>query len=224
MEKRIKINFVVTGVLFLLFALLIAAVLTLDVQPIGPLESHVGLATLNGYVFDLLGENRLWFNITDWMGVFAILLAFGFAVVGLVQWIKRKRFWLVDVSILVLGAFYLVTAAFYVLFEICIINYRPVILDTSLEASFPSSTTLLVLCVTATAAMQIDKLLKNKAARMAARTAFIPVIAIAIVGRLVSGVHWFTDIIGGVLLGSALVMLYYSVVKYIEYRKYSMKN
>ena len=149
--------------------------------------------------------------VTDWLGLVPIGVAFGFALLGLAQWIKRKSLLKVDRSILVLGVFYLVVIAAYVFFELVVINYRPTLIDGYLEASYPSSTTMLVMCVMPTAMMQFSARVKNTLFRRCVLFAIAVFIAFMVIGRLVSGVHWITDIIGGALLSAALVLIYYAV-------------
>lgn len=214
-----KKNFLLTGALFLLFSIFTVIVTTVDVKPIGPEQSYVGLASLNQFVFELFGVNLLWYTITDWLGVVAILFAFGFAALGLIQLVKRKSLLKVDFSILILGVFYVLVIAFYLLFENVIINYRPIILHTSLEASYPSSHTMIVICIMATAMLQFHRLLaKHRTWLVVLDCISVLLIVVTIGGRLISGVHWFTDIVAGIILSSALVMLYYSIITHTEQR------
>lgn len=194
------------------FAQWTIAISLIDVQPIGPQGSSVGFATINSMVHKLTGVHMQLYNITDWLGLVPVAFGFGFALLGLAQWIKRKNILKVDRSILILGAFYIVTLAVYLFFESCVINYRPVLIAGYLEASYPSSTTLLVLCVMPTARTQLRGRIKNHALRKAVSVAITSFIVFMVAGRLVSGVHWLTDIIGGILLSAGLVITYDSLI------------
>lgn len=195
------------------FVLWTAAVCLIDVQPIGPNGSEVGFSTLNGLVHSLTGVHWDLYAITDWLGLIPLCVMLGFALFGLVQWIERKSFSQVDRSIFVLGGFYLAVLAAYVFFERCVVNYRPVLVDGFLEASYPSSTTLLVLTVMPTAGMRLNGRIRTCALRRGILFAIAAFSTFMVLGRLVSGVHWVTDIIGGMLLSAGLVMLYVSLTK-----------
>lgn len=133
-------------------------------------------------------------------------------MLGLIQWIKRRNLFKVDSDILILGVFYILVMTAYLVFEMFVINYRPVLIEGRLEASYPSSTTLLVLCVMPTAIMQLNNRIKNLVLRRVTVVSISLFIIFMVVGRLVSGVHWLTDIVGGVLLSIGLVMLYQMMV------------
>ena len=216
MEKKNKKALVWGASLLAAFVLWTVFVRFVDVQAIGPEGSSVGFATLNGCVHDFTGVNISLYVITDWLGLVPIGVAFGFAVLGLVQWIKRKSILKVDRSLLVLGGFYIVVMAVYVLFEVVVINYRPTLIDGYLEASYPSSTTMLVMCVMPTAMMQLRARIKNKAFSRCVMVAISAFIAFMAIGRLMSGVHWITDIIGGVLVSAGLVITYATVNNIIK--------
>jgi undecaprenyl-diphosphatase len=190
------------------FALWTVLVSVVDVRPIGPGGSSVGFATLNRFIYRLTGVNWFLYSITDWMGLVPIAMALGFAILGLVQLMTRKSLWRVDHSILALGLLYIVVMTAYVFFETVVINYRPVLINGYLEASYPSSTTLLVLCVMPTAAMQFKARIQNTMLRRCVVITMVAFIAFMVIGRLLSGVHWITDIIGGALLSAGLVTVY----------------
>lgn len=211
MEKKNKKTLVWGAGLLAIFVLWTVLVCLVDVQAVGPEGSSVGFATLNSFVHDLTGVNFSLYIITDWLGLVPFGVAFGFAILGLVQWIKRKSFFKVDRSILALGGFYIVVMSVYVLFEMVVINYRPTLIDGYLEVSYPSSTTMLVMCVMPTAMMQLRARIKNDVLRRCVMVTIAVFTAFMVIGRIVSGVHWITDIIGGAILSTGLVMLYYLV-------------
>ena len=193
------------------FALWTMLVRFADVRAIGPDGSRVGLAAVNGFVHRITGVHMALYTATDYLSLVPIGFVCGFACFGLRQWIMRRSLLKVDRSILVLGGFYVLVLAVYILFEVCVVNYRPVLLDGVLEASYPSSTTVLVLCVMATARMQLGARIKHAVLRRCICFAITLFAALMIAGRIASGVHWFSDIVGGMLLSAGLVLIYSAV-------------
>lgn len=211
MRKRGYQNAIISAAWFFLFLLFTAVVLTVDVQPIGPDGSRVGLATVNQILLEHLGMNMIWYKISEFLGLVALLVAVGFAVLGVFQMIRRRGVRHVDKDILALAAFYVALVACYAFFEVVVINYRPILMDGLLEASYPSSHVMLVTCIMSSAVIQFQHRISNRYIRLCATIVSVVVIAITIIGRLLSGVHWFTDVVGGLLLSAALVTLYYAV-------------
>ena len=153
----------------------------------------------------------VWYHITDWLGLVPIAMCFVYAFIGLFQWIKRRHLLKVDREILALGVFYIVTLSVYIFFENIIINYRPVFINGFLEASYPSSHTVMTLCLCVSSIMLNKRLFKNKLSK-AMNVISVVIVAVTVLGRLISGVHWFTDILGGIIISSALLTCYYSVI------------
>ena len=189
------------------FALWTAAVMTFDVQPIGPEGSAVGFGTLNGCFHEATGVNWWLYDLTDWLSLVPLVTVAGFGLLGLSQLVKRRSIRKVDRSILILGGFYILVAAAYVAFEVFPVNCRPVLIGGVLEASYPSSTTMLVLTVMPTAAMELRR---RRGSRLLTWGAGVFAV-LMLMWRLFSGVHWITDIIGGILLSGTLVMFYCAV-------------
>ena len=193
--------------LFVFFSLWIRL---FDVQPVGPEGSKIGFAGLNVAVHEFFGMHLFWYKLTQLLGLAAIALAAVFAVVGLVQLIQRKSLLKVDKKILMLGVIYILVILLYVLFEKVPFNYRPVVLDPAegLEPSYPSTHTMIILTIFGTAISVIGDYLKNAKLVLLIKIVCLVIMAVTIVGRLVCGVHWFTDIAGGVIISLFFINLF----------------
>ena len=211
MKEKFKSPIFISLILFVLFVLWTVTVKFVDVRPIGPHGSSVGLSTFNEWCYSLFGTNFDLYILTDWLGLVPIAIMLGFAVLGLVEWIKRKNILKVDYTILVLGGFYILVATVYIFFEAAVVNYRPVLINGYLEASYPSSTTMLVLTVMPSEMIEIHRRAKKKCVKSLVLFASLFFTLFMVVGRLVSGVHWITDIVGGALISASLVTLYAGV-------------
>ena len=201
------------------FVLWTWAVTAVDVRPIGPQASQVGFAALNAWVHSRIGVHLSLYTVTDLLGLVPVATAMGFALLGLCQWIRRGSPFRADRDILALGVFYIAVISAYLLFEALAVNCRPILIDGRLEASYPSSTTLLVLCVMPTAAMQLHARIRCRPLRRTVVAVIVGYTAFMVIGRLISGVHWVTDIIGGALLSAGLVLFYAAVCRLLDAEK-----
>ena len=208
-----KKHYLTAGVCALLAIVLIVLVRCVDVAAIGPAGTRIGLSHLNQAVHELTGVHMLWYTVTDWLGIVAVLAVAAMALLGLVQLIRRRSLRKVDREILALGGLYVAIFLLYVFFEKVIVNYRPIIMPgcTAPEASFPSSHTMLTCVVLGGIRMVLDKYVKNKGLCTALQVLCWLIILVTVVGRLISGVHWFTDIVGGLLISTALLALFAAV-------------
>lgn len=208
MKEKQKRDLLAGAGLLLGFAVWTFLIQMVDVQAVGPNGTEVGLAALNVWFHQLTGVHMALYTVTDWLGLIPVGVCLCFAMLGLAQWIRRRRLVRVDADILLLGVYYVLVILAYLVFEMIPINYRPILIDGHLEASYPSSTTLLVLSVMPTLAFQTDRRSKSPLLRWAARAFALAFSVWMVVGRLIAGVHWATDIIGAVLLSSGLFLLY----------------
>ena len=205
--------FAIGAILLVFFAVFVWAVQNVNVAPIGPDGSEVGFAGINGKVRDLIGVNQSWYDVTELLGYSVLLVAAGFGLLALFQAIKRKSL-KIDGDLWGLLLFYVVVGGIYLFFEKYVVNYRPIITEDGLEASFPSSHTLLSLCIMGSASLQFSRRIKKF--RTPVLVISLLVMVIIVVGRLLSGVHWFTDILGSVLLSAGLVTIYAAVQRKLQ--------
>lgn len=209
-----KILFAVSALLFAAFAAFTVAVKTVDVRPEGVSGSDIGFAALNTHMRDLIGFNMTWYDITEGLGYLALAVVAAFGVTGLVRLIKYKSFSRVGAELWSLCGVYVILGALYVFFEKFAINYRPVLMaaDGVPEASYPSSHSMLTVTVMCTAAIALTCFTDNKKLLRVSQAICFILAALTVTGRLLSGAHWFTDIIGGTLAGAALTVLYAALV------------
>ena len=194
---------------FSLFLLLIVLLKTVDVEIDGATGKEIGLSGLNFAARDAIGEHYALYDLTEYLGYFAILIAAGFAIWACVRFFfARFDLRKMGFDFLVLAALYVAVLLFYVFFELVVINYRPVLLDGKAEASFPSSHTMLSITVFVSAATVLYRRFTPRVSPIVFSLPFWVVAAFVAVARLFSGVHWLTDILGGVLLSLALVFFF----------------
>ena len=211
-----KKKFITAAVCFGLFLLLILLLKTVDVAAVGPEGTKVGLSKLNVAVRDLFGENLGWYKVTNVLGYIAILVALGFAAVGGLQLVYRRSILKVDKELLLLGCLYVVTLLLYVLFDKVAVNYRPMLLPggEGPEPSFPSTHTMLACVILGSGLLLVKKYArKSKTVQLVLTVVFAVLLALIVAGRLLSGVHWFTDIVGGLFLSVALLNAYEGLLK-----------
>ena len=212
---------IVSLVAFVLWTILIQHI---DVQRVGPHETDIGFATFNVWFHQMTGVHMLIYTITDWLGLVPIIICMCFGLMGFVQLVKKRSLLKVDPDILLLGVYYVLVILSYLIFEMVPINYRPILIDENLEASYPSSTTLLVLSVMPTLKYQVDRRIVNSVFKNAIAIFAIVFSAFMVIGRLISGVHWATDIIGSVFLSSGLFLIYQFLTDYTDLKKMHMKS
>ena len=214
MKKNNK-NFLIGIILLLLAILFTVLVKIVDVKPIGANNTYIGFSTINQFVFKNIGVNIIWYHITEYLGIIAIFMAAIYALLGFIQLIKRKSLFKIDKELILLGIFYIIIILIYIFFEKVIINYRPILIDNILEASYPSSHTLMTICLCGSAIIINKKLYHNKVTKILNILLFI-IMLLTVIGRLISGVHWFTDIIGGILISISLLKILHSLMHTIE--------
>ncbi len=200
-----------SGIMFGAFILFTLMVRFIDRKDIGPLGSKVGFAWLNGKVRDIIGQSSIWYGLSSFFGLLVILIVVLFVCMGGYELIRRRSLKKVDADIYAMAVIYVIMAAFYIIFEKLVINYRPVLDDGELAASFPSSHTFMAVTVMGCAAIAFGKRIQDKVTRVLTLAGCFVVMLLAVISRLMSGVHWFTDILAGMLLGAALIMMYGAV-------------
>ena len=214
--KRILFTGMIILLLFTVWTILIQ---TVDVQAAGQNGTGIGFASLNVWFHKTTGVHMWVYTVTDWLGLVPIVICLIFGAVGLVQLVGRRSLLKVDTDILLLGLYYILVIFGYLIFEMIPINFRPVLIEGRIEASYPSSTTLLVMSVMPTLMFQTIRRVRNTVAGNSIYAFSVLFTAFMVVGRTLAGVHWLTDIIGSVLLSAGLYLIYHGSVKLTDQYK-----
>ncbi len=218
MEKK-NTSLLTTIILAVVTGIYTVLVCTVNKAPVGPEGTSVGFSSMNKAFADAIGFSPLWDKITDVMMIAAILAAVSFVVLGVMQLVKKKSVLKVDKAILALAAVYIVVVVLYVFFDKVPINYRPIIMpdETSPEASFPSTHTLVICTILSTAIVAWDRVFSDKKTICnILKIAAIAVMVIGVAGRIIAGVHWITDIIAGLLFSATLTAAYVTALDIID--------
>lgn len=218
--KRNGKKLLALGIMFIsAFVIWTILIQTIDIKPVGQNGTNIGFSALNTAFFALTGVRMTLYTITDWLGLVPLIVCITFGIIGFIQMIKRKSLFKVDKDIILLGIYYTVVIFGYLIFEMIPINYRPILIDGRLETSYPSSTTLLVLSVMPTLVFEVKRRLKDSAVEKAIVYITYAFSVFTVFGRLISGVHWFTDILGGILLSAGLFYVYKGTVSILDENK-----
>ena len=212
MKKNGKKLLILGTALLVMFVIWTCLIQCVDVQPAGQGGTGIGFATFNCWFHRVTGVHMAIYTITDWSGLVPVFVCMVFGGMGLAQLIKRKSLLKVDRDLIFLGIYYMVVIFGYLFFEMIPINYRPILIEGVLEASYPSSTTLLVLSVMPTLIFQVNRRFTHIVLKRIVCFLTVVFSAFMVIGRLVAGVHWFTDIVGAVALSAGLYCIYKAAV------------
>lgn len=218
MNTNVK-KIIVSGVILLVFVIFTILLKHADVCMVQQTGTLLGFSSFNIKVHEVLGVNLLLYEITDWLGVLMLVVAFSFAILGFYQLVKRRSLTKVDAKLLLLGLFYIIVICLYILFEKLIVNYRPIFINGFLESSYPSSHVFCSVCIFGSGAMMEKHYIKQKWLSRMISFFLISICLLIVLGRIISGVHWITDIIGGFLLSLGLVILFDGLCGIISEKK-----
>ena len=205
----------ISGGLFLLLILLLR---TVDIQAVGPAGTSVGLASLNNGFHTGIGVHPFWSTVSNILGIIAIASAAGWALLGALPLIREKSLKKADPNLILLGILFLVTILIYLFFNLVTVNARPVLMknETVPEASFPSSHVMMILVAMLGSIKMLNHYVRNLEQRRLFQLICWFVLIFSVFARMLSGVHWFTDIIGGILIAICLFSLFSIALQYIR--------
>lgn len=206
MTKQGKKWFLAALILTAVFVVLTITVKYVDQKNIG--SQVIGWATINLWWRDIIGVRNFWQIASHIFAAITLIILVMFLVWQAIALLRRKSFrtmprhwWFFDLTLIAL-------ALCYIVFQIMVINFRPLLIDGVAELSYPSSHVLLLATLWPVFILTLSREVKSRPWLRVASVIGIIVMTVGIIARLLSGYHWFTDIIGGIMLGAVLTCWY----------------
>lgn len=214
--RQSKSAAVLWTLILLVYTLLVAFV---DVKAIGPEGSSVGLASINAAFRDLVGQSAAFKIVSDVGFYFCVALCLFFIGLFLYQLLKRKSLLKVDRNLIALMYLYAMFIVLYLVFNsLIVVNYRPILKDGALDPSYPSTHVFLGIVAGISAIDGIFVYIKNENSRLALMIVCWVALLLSCLGRTMSGMHWLTDLLGGLIFASVCLAWYRRIWMKLEER------
>ncbi len=208
--KKIINLYTILGFSFLALFLLLIILLSIDRATITFAGKEVGLSHLNNlvsYKFDDTLD-----KVSDVLFYFSFSGVILGVVLGIMQLVKNKSLFAVDTKILFFGIFVILAIIFWLVFDKGLkINYRPI--DPT-EGSFPSTHVFMTTFFMLAAHNLLCSLFKgNNIVKYGSLAVAIIFIVLVTIFRVSSGMHYITDVIGGLFIGLSFYFLAFGLGK-----------
>ncbi|MBQ3464767.1 phosphatase PAP2 family protein [Candidatus Saccharibacteria bacterium] len=157
-----------------------------------------------------------WKLITDIILISAIAILGVFAVLGLIQWIKRKSFKKVDKELRWMPLPLALMAAIYLIFDKVLpkfFDFMPTRPNGSGEPSFPSTHVMVVATIFFLVFMVLPKYVENKTMRIILEILMLAGIILTCIGRVLANMHWPLDVFGGIVFAFFFAEVYILTIK-----------
>ena len=221
--KKILNKYLIVGIVFIFLFLLLMILLNFNKANLGETNTPVGLSSIN----KLFVTNYVdIYNSMSQVGLYlSFIIIAGFAITGFYQLIKRKSLFKVDLDIILFGVGVIVLIITWLLFDkVIAYNYRPIYVNKNLEGSFPSTHVLFTTFVLVSAFGISLNREKNNFYNLAILVIAILVITLTSLCRVLSGMHWATDVLGGLLLGLGYFFILYGIFKGLSKKEEIVKE
>jgi len=209
MKKYFNLYFVL-GLSFLFIFILTIILLNFDKAVIATNGYEVGMSHVNNLV---KYEYKSWADkISDVLFYLTFIVPLLAVALGIYQLVKEKSLKKVDLVIIIFGVFLILAIIVWLLFDHAIkINIRP---THEIKGSFPSTHVFLTTFFVLTCHGYLCYKYDNKLIKYLSLIIAIVIIIIMTIFRVIAGVHYITDVFGGVVIGITFYYLTFGISKW----------